>query len=104
MKANSDAKDLRLLSPPSRKTLVVRFATNLALIQFRGVMIPGSESIQEPELHHFSEIDDSDSDSKNIWNHNTYWGVEVPGLESIPESEPFIGLIPIPIPRRITES
>ena len=63
-------------------------------------MIPGSESILEPELHHFSEIDDSDSDSdsRNKWNHNTYRGVKVPGLESIPDSEPFMGMIPIPVP------
>ena len=67
-------------------------------------MIPGSESIPEPEVNQFSEIDDSDSDSgtRNKWNHNTYKGVKVPGLESIPEPKPFIGLIliPVPIPRK----
>ena len=40
-----------------------------------------------------SEIDDSDSDSRNKWNHNNYRGVRVPGLETIPESEPFMGII-----------
>ena len=50
-------------------------------------MNPGSELIPELELHHFSEIDRD---------------FEVPGLEKIPESEPFMGLIPItvPIPRK----
>ena len=43
------------------------------LLLTRGVIIPVSESILEPELHHFSEIGDSDSDyrSRNKWNHNT---------------------------------
>ena len=63
-------------------------------------MIPGPESIPEPELHTFSEIDDSDSnsDSRKKWNHNTYRGVMIPWLESIPESEPNMGMIPIPVP------
>ena len=63
-------------------------------------MIPGPESIPEPELHTFSEIDDSDSnsDSRKKWNHNTYRGVMIPWLESIPESEPIMGMIPIPVP------
>ena len=62
-------------------------------------MIPGTESIPEPELHHFSEIDDSnsDSDSRNKWNHNTYRIVKFTGLELIPESESFMGMIPIPV-------
>ena len=63
-------------------------------------MIPGSELVPEPELHHFSEIDDSDSDSdsRNKWNHNTYRGVKVPGLESIPELEPFMSMFAILVP------
>ena len=49
-------------------------------IQTSGVIIPGPESIPEPELHTFSEIDDSDSnsDSRKKMNHNTYRGVMIP--------------------------
>ena len=49
-------------------------------------MIPVPESIPEPEKQKISEIYDSDSDSRKKWNHNTYRGVMVLGLESIPES------------------
>ena len=51
-----------------------------AAVRTSGVMIPGPESIPEPELHTFSEIDDSDSnsDSRKKWNHNTYRGVMIP--------------------------
>ena len=82
--------------PPSRP--LISFA--LFAVRSSGVMILGPESIPEPELHTFSEIDDSDSnsDSRKKWNHNTYRGVMIPWLESIPESEPIMGMIPIPVP------
>ena len=43
------------------------------------------ESISESDSHHFLEIGGSDSYSRKKWNHHSYRGVMIPGLESIPE-------------------
>ena len=52
-------------------------------------MIPELELILESELHLFSDSNSRKTESKHLW------GVMVPGLESISESDFHMDLIPI---------
>ena len=49
-----------------------------SLMYIRGVMIPGLESIPEPDFEPFSENCDSDSDSSS----NSYWNRFQSGIDS----------------------